>query len=136
MCGANELVLSRKLSTWPNRPPVLWGEEERGGTESGDRGWERRDQHPDTGRCWERGQRGAGQAEVTGGTSALRVSSVWGNRLDTSKNCRVPDIRTGMWGVGSLEPGVWRKGSSPTSESHLESGTGHQRVSLGPHSYE
>lgn len=35
MCGANELVLSRKLSTWPNRPPVLWGEEERGGLRTG-----------------------------------------------------------------------------------------------------
>ena len=50
--------------------------------------------------------------------------------IDTPKNCRVPDIWTGMWGVGSLEPGVWRKGSSPASESRLESGTGHLRGSL------
>lgn len=76
MCGANELVLSRKLSTWPNRPPVLWGEEEREGlrTGAGSQG----PTTPDAGRWREQGQRGAVQAEVRQGTSILRVASVWG----------------------------------------------------------
>ena len=80
MCGANELVLSRKLSTWPNRPPVLWGEEERGGAESGGRGWSAEGPAPRRRPVPGTRPEAAGQAVVTGGTGALRVSSVCGNR--------------------------------------------------------